>query len=75
VGLGRASRAIIVQNIIISLGVIAMLIITSLTGIVSIGIAVIFHEGSSLIVVANTLRLLGYKPSPIAESSEQPNVS
>jgi Cd2+/Zn2+-exporting ATPase len=61
VGLGRATRAIIIQNLFISLGVIAVLIITSLTGIVSIGIAIIFHEGSTLIVVANALRLLGYK--------------
>ena len=61
VGLGRATRAIIVQNLFISLGVIALLIITSLTGIVSIGIAIIFHEGSTLVVVANALRLLGYK--------------
>jgi len=61
VGLGRATRAIIVQNLFISLGVIALLVITSLTGIVSIGIAIIFHEGSTLVVVANALRLLGYK--------------
>ena len=61
VGLGRATRNIIMQNLFISLGVIALLIVTSLTGIVSIGIAVIFHEGSTLVVVANALRLLGYK--------------
>ena len=61
VGLGRATRNIIMQNLFISLGVIALLIATSLTGIVSIGIAVIFHEGSTLVVVANALRSLGYK--------------
>jgi len=66
VGLGRATRAIIMQNLFISLGVIALLIITSLTGIVSIGIAIIFHEGSTLVVVANALRLLGYKENHIA---------
>ncbi len=65
VGLGRATRAIIVQNLFISLGVIALLIITSLTGIVSIGIAIIFHEGSTLVVVANALRLLGYSSSKV----------
>ncbi|MEW6086007.1 MAG: heavy metal translocating P-type ATPase [Chloroflexota bacterium] len=65
VGLGRATRNIIIQNLFISLGVIAFLIITSLTGIVSIGIAVIFHEGSTLIVVANALRLLGYREKHI----------
>ena len=61
VGLGRATRAIIIQNLAIALGVIGLLIITSLTGIVSIGIAIIFHEGSTLVVVANALRLLGYQ--------------
>ncbi|MCL5612236.1 MAG: cadmium-translocating P-type ATPase [Chloroflexi bacterium] len=61
VGLGRATRNIIMQNLFISLGVIAFLIVTSLTGIVSIGIAVVFHEGSTLVVVANALRLLGYQ--------------
>ena len=61
VGLGRATRRIIVQNLAIALGVIGLLIVTSLTGIISIGVAVIFHEGSTLVVVANALRLLGYK--------------
>lgn len=61
VGLGRATRSIILQNLVISLGVITLLIVTSLTGIVSIGIAIIFHEGSTLVVVANVLRLLRYK--------------
>jgi Cd2+/Zn2+-exporting ATPase len=61
VGLGRATRAIIVQNLTIALGVIGFLIITSLTGVVSIGVAVVFHEGSTLLVVANALRLLRYK--------------
>ncbi|HQU35936.1 MAG TPA: heavy metal translocating P-type ATPase [Anaerolineales bacterium] len=61
VGLGRATRAIIIQNLAIALGVIGLLIVTSITGIISIGIAVIFHEGSTLVVVANALRLLKYK--------------
>ncbi len=61
VGLGRATRAIIVQNLVIALGVIGLLIVTSLTGIISIGVAIIFHEGSTLVVVANALRLLRYQ--------------
>jgi Cd2+/Zn2+-exporting ATPase len=61
VGLGRATRAIILQNLGIALGVIALLIVASLTGAVSIGVAVIFHEGSTLVVVANALRLLRYQ--------------
>ena len=65
VGLGRATRNIIMQNLFISLGVIAFLVVASLTGVVSIGIAIIFHEGSTLVVVANALRLLGYKEKHI----------
>ncbi|MGH2523936.1 MAG: heavy metal translocating P-type ATPase, partial [Anaerolineales bacterium] len=47
VGLGRATRTIIMQNLFISLGVIALLIIASLAGWAGIGIAIIFHEGST----------------------------
>jgi Cd2+/Zn2+-exporting ATPase len=61
VGLGRASRTIIIQNLVISLGVIALLVVASLTGWIGIGIAVVFHEGSTLAVVLNALRLLGYR--------------
>ncbi len=61
VGLGRATRAIIQQNLAIALGVIAFLVIASLTGLASIGIAILFHEGSTIVVVLNALRLLGYR--------------
>jgi len=59
VGLGRATRAIITQNLVISLGVIAFLSVTSLLGLAGIGIAIFFHEGSTIVVVLNALRLLG----------------
>jgi Cd2+/Zn2+-exporting ATPase len=61
VGLGRATRVIIVQNLYISLGVIALLILASLTGWAGIGVAIIFHEGSTIVVVLNALRLLNYR--------------
>jgi len=61
VGLGRATRSIIAQNLVISLGVIAFLILTSLFGLAGIGVAIAFHEGSTLVVVLNSLRLLGYR--------------
>ena len=60
VGLGRATRAIILQNLYISLGVIALLVVASLMGWAGIGVAIIFHEGSTIVVVLNALRLLGY---------------
>jgi Cd2+/Zn2+-exporting ATPase len=60
VGLGRASRAIITQNLVIALGVIGVLVVTSLAGLAGIGVAILFHEGSTIVVVLNALRLLGY---------------
>jgi Cd2+/Zn2+-exporting ATPase len=62
VGLSRASRSIIRQNLAISMGVIAMLVVTSVLGLVPLGPTVLFHEGSTLLVVFNALRLLRYRP-------------
>lgn len=60
VGLSRASRAIIRQNLAISMGVIGLLIVTSVLGWVQLSGAVILHEGSTIVVVLNALRLLRY---------------
>lgn len=60
VGLSRASRAIIQQNLVIALGVIGVLILTSCLGLVQLTWAVVLHEGSTVIVALNALRLLGY---------------
>jgi Cd2+/Zn2+-exporting ATPase len=56
VGLGRATRAIIQQNLVIALGVIGLLVVASVTGWVGIGPAVALHEGSTIVVVLNALR-------------------
>ncbi len=59
-GLSRKARAVIKQNLAISLGVIVLLLAATATGVVGIGIAVVVHEGSTLVVIANALRLLMY---------------
>ena len=61
IGLSRQARAVIRQNLCVSLGVIAVLVIATVSGAVRIGPAVIAHEGSTLVVIANALRLLAYK--------------
>ncbi|MFA5170284.1 MAG: heavy metal translocating P-type ATPase [Sulfuriferula sp.] len=61
VALSRASRRIIRQNLWVSLGVVALLIPATLSGWAGIGVAVLIHEGSTLVVVINALRLLAYK--------------
>jgi Cd2+/Zn2+-exporting ATPase len=60
VGLSRQARSVIRQNLYVSLGVIAVLVLATVTGVFGIGPAVIMHEGSTLVVIANALRLLGY---------------
>ncbi|MES2376745.1 MAG: heavy metal translocating P-type ATPase [Bacteroidota bacterium] len=60
IGLSRKAKGIIKQNLWISLGMVAALIPLTILGIASIGPAVIAHEGSTLLVVFNALRLLAY---------------
>ncbi len=61
IGLSRASRAVIRQNLAISLGVIGVLLLTSVLGVVQLSGAVVLHEGSTILVVLNALRLLRYR--------------
>ena len=61
VGLSRRARGVIRQNLILSLAVIALLILATTTGFIGIGPAVFVHEGSTLLVVGNALRLLSYR--------------
>ena len=61
IGLSKKASTIIRQNLIISLGMVVVLIPLTILGIANIGPAVIGHEGSTLVVVFNALRLLGYK--------------
>jgi Cd2+/Zn2+-exporting ATPase len=61
VALSRASKRIIRQNLWVSLGVVALLIPATLAGFAGIGVAVAIHEGSTLVVVINALRLLAYE--------------
>ncbi len=60
VGLSRASSRIIRQNLWFSLGMVAILVPSTLFGL-SIGAAVLMHEGSTVLVVVNALRLLAYR--------------
>jgi Zn2+/Cd2+-exporting ATPase len=61
IGLGRAARAIIHQNLAIALSVIVLLSAASVLGWAQIGVAVALHEGSTVVVVLNALRLLRYQ--------------
>ena len=60
IGLSRATRRIIRQNLWISLGMVVFLVPATILGL-NIGPAVALHEGSTLVVVFNALRLLAYR--------------
>lgn len=60
-GLSRKASRVIRQNLFFSLGIVAVLVPATLFGLLGIGPAVLVHEGSTLVVVANALRLLGYR--------------
>lgn len=55
--LGRKARRVSVQNIVFSVVVLGVMIPLALTGILSIAITVLVHEGSELLAVANGLRV------------------
>jgi Cd2+/Zn2+-exporting ATPase len=61
VGVGRAARGIVRQNVAISMGMVFLLIPLAVAGAVPIWLAVIMHEGSTVAVVLNSLRLLAYR--------------
>ena len=56
--LSKRARRIIRQNIVISLGTVVVLVGLSLFGRVPLTLGVLGHEGSTVIVVLNSLRLL-----------------
>lgn len=60
IGLSRKAKQIIKQNLIISLGMVALLVPLTMAGTIAIGPAVVGHEGSTMLVVLNALRLLRY---------------
>lgn len=60
VGLSRQTSRIIRQNLWFSLGMVAFLVPATILGL-QLGAAVVFHEGSTLLVVFNALRLLSYR--------------
>ncbi|HEY1022506.1 MAG TPA: HAD-IC family P-type ATPase, partial [Flavisolibacter sp.] len=69
IGLSRKARQIIRQNVAISLGMVALLIPLTILGLAKMGPAVIGHEGSTIVVVFNALRLLVYKQRPLDHQS------
>jgi Zn2+/Cd2+-exporting ATPase len=56
--LSQRARGVIRQNLFISLGTVAVLVVFALIGKIPLPVGVVGHEGSTVIVVMNSLRLL-----------------
>jgi Cd2+/Zn2+-exporting ATPase len=62
--LSRRTRRVIVQNLILALGTVAVMVVSSLFSAVPLALGVAAHEGSTVIVVFNSLRLLFSRTAP-----------
>jgi Cd2+/Zn2+-exporting ATPase len=56
--IAQRARSIVRQNLVIALGVIAFIAPAAAMGLAPLGVAVLLHEGSTVVVVLNALRLL-----------------
>lgn len=56
--LSQKLNTIIKQNVIFAVGVIVLLIMLNFIGVLPLPLAVVFHEGSTILVILNGLRLL-----------------
>ena len=56
--ISKKMNKVIWQNIYFSMAVVVFLVIVSLLGLADIAISVIIHEGSTIVVILNGLRLL-----------------
>jgi Cd2+/Zn2+-exporting ATPase len=56
--LSHRTRRVIQQNLTIALGTIAVMVLAAIAGVVPITVGVVAHEGSTVVVCLNSLRLL-----------------
>jgi len=59
--LARKSQRVVTQSLAFAFGVIGVLTISTMSGILPLWLAVVCHEGSTLLVISNGVRLLGIR--------------
>ena len=67
----RRTRSIILQNVVASMGMVVLLIALGSFGITNLATAVVLHEGSTVLVVLNALRLLRLPDEPILKAASE----
>jgi Cd2+/Zn2+-exporting ATPase len=68
--LSHRARRVIRQNLVVSLGTVAVLVTFALLGKIPLTLGVVGHEGSTVIVVMNSLRLLFGASKPISNVAD-----
>ncbi len=63
IGLSRAVMGNITQNITIALGLKVVFLVTTILGITGLRPAILADTGATVLVTANAMRLLGWKPN------------
>lgn len=63
IGLSHATMNNITQNIVISLGLKAVFLVTTIMGVTGLWPAILADTGATVLVTANAMRLLAWKPS------------
>jgi P-type E1-E2 ATPase len=66
--LARAANRVIRQNLTFALGIMAVMVVATLFGNLPLPLAVLGHEGGTILVVMNGLRLLGYGAGPVGRA-------
>ena len=61
ISLSLKLKKIVKENIIFSLSIIVILIFTNILQLINLPLGVIGHEGSTILVIINSLRLLYFK--------------
>lgn len=60
--LSRRARGVVIQNLVFAIGVIVTLVGLASFGLINLSTGVVGHEGSTIVVVMNGLRLLKGRP-------------
>jgi Cd2+/Zn2+-exporting ATPase len=56
--IARRAQRVVTQSLSLAFGVIGVLVLSTITGVLPLWLAVVCHEGSTLLVIANGVRLL-----------------
>ncbi len=71
--LARHTNTVIRQNLFFALGVMLVMVLITLFGHLPLPLGVLGHEGGTILVVLNGLRLLNYNPPELREATGAPD--